>query len=661
MQLLRSIGCLAIEYLGTASVTVAQVIPDGSTSTTVNSSDDNNFTLDRGDRAGNNLFYSFNEFSVPNNGSAFFDNPTDIINIFSRVTGGNVSNIDGLLRANGSANLFLINPAGIIFGENASLDIGGSFYGSSADSILFDDGTEFNANETNSPILTINAPIGLNLRDNPARVVTRSTSNTIGLQVSSGKTLALLGGAIDFVGGSIISPGSKVNLGALTTTGTVSIDNNGNLIFPDGITKADVSLSNGATVNVIGNGAGNIAIAAKNLQLSQQSSILAGIDTDVSSNTIQAGNIAINAAENITVTNSFINNNITRDGFGTSGNINLTAANLTLNNGGQINASNLGRGNVGEIDVNVKNAIAINGESAAGRRNNSGIISVVENGANGDSGNVNLNTGNLTVINGGQVSVSTFGTGNAGTVSVNANGDIILDGIGTDNGESSLLSVVGGSGIGNAGGIEVNTNNLSVTNGGQVNASTFGRGNGGSVIVNGVDSILVDGEGFTGSRRGNSEISSLVESGGNGNAGNLNLSARNLSVTNGGQVSVSTFGNGNAGNAIINVADTINIDRVGRDNGQSSILSVVGGSGIGNGGALEVNIANLGISNGGQINVSAFGDGNGGNLRVNANEIDLDNGNIFAANQPSTSGSSGSRVGGNIDLNVRDRLILDHI
>ena len=198
-----------------ASPILAQVTSDG----TVNTQVEQNGSVAEitgGETRGSNLFHSFQDFSVETGNEAFFNNADNISNIFSRVTGGNISNIDGLIRANDSASLFLINPNGIVFGENARLDIGGSFYGSSASSILFEDGEFSAADLDNPPLLTVNAPIGLSFRDNPASIEVNSTASVdfepmpsfdddlFGLRVPDGETFALAGGDITADGGGIV-------------------------------------------------------------------------------------------------------------------------------------------------------------------------------------------------------------------------------------------------------------------------------------------------------------------------------------------------------------------------------------------------------------------------------------------------------------------------
>ena len=107
---------------------IAQVVPDNTVGATINLNG-TAFELNNGIRSVNNLFHSFSQFSVPTNGSAIFNNVTDVQNIFSRVTGSQLSNIDGILKTQGGANLFLMNPNGIVFGPNARLELGGSFLG----------------------------------------------------------------------------------------------------------------------------------------------------------------------------------------------------------------------------------------------------------------------------------------------------------------------------------------------------------------------------------------------------------------------------------------------------------------------------------------------------------------------------------------------------
>ena len=125
---------------------IAQIIPDnslGRESSRAVPDTINNLPSDRitgGAIRGVNLFHSLREFSIPQGRGAYFENPTGIANIFTRVTGGSPSNILGTLGVLGNANLFLINPKGIVFGPNARLDVRGSFLAATADSIVFNNG-----------------------------------------------------------------------------------------------------------------------------------------------------------------------------------------------------------------------------------------------------------------------------------------------------------------------------------------------------------------------------------------------------------------------------------------------------------------------------------------------------------------------------------------
>ncbi|MGL4882204.1 MAG: filamentous hemagglutinin N-terminal domain-containing protein, partial [Waterburya sp.] len=266
--------CLATS-LFPSNYASAQVTSDGTTGTVVDANG-NSFEINAGTRSGDNLFHSFEEFSVPNGGEAVFNNAVDISNILSRVTGGEISNIDGLIEAQGGANLFLINPAGIIFGQGASLSIGGSFYGSTADSIVFEDG-EFSAvNNLNQPILTINAPIGLNLRDNPNGIAVNDNKNTTEpadfstLSVLGDQSLYLIGGNIELNNATLSALEGNITLGGLQTSGTVDINDNGNLNFPENLARGNISLDNSSVIasqvesGVIGNG-GSVEITTANL------------------------------------------------------------------------------------------------------------------------------------------------------------------------------------------------------------------------------------------------------------------------------------------------------------------------------------------------------------------------------------------------------------
>ncbi len=584
---------------------IAQIVPDGSTSTTVETNG-NVSTIEAGERAGNNLFHSFQDFSVMNGMEANFNNGLDIERIFSRVTGGNVSNIDGLIRANGSASLFLINPAGVVFSDGARLDIGGSFYGTTADSILFPDGVEFAANEAIAPALTINAPIGLSFRDNPGNIAINSSI----LAVDSGQSLNLLGGEITIDGASLNAFEGTVNLGAMATAGIVTFTESA-LDFGN-LSLADINLNNEATVNVNRGGGGTINVNAQNLTLANASIFNGGLNSATSTPDTQAGNVTINVSDNLTLeSGSLIRNNISADSSGNAGDISITAQNLTINDESGVVTFSQGAGNTGNITIGVTEEINLNRE---GR-----INSQVDVNGVGDAGDITLNTESLSLTESSLIFSNVFGQGNAGQIDIIASDRIILD-------NSNFQARVESGGIGNSGDINLTTGSLSLTTTTEgldaaILASTEGEGNAGNINIEATDIALV----------GNSLIQTQVEPGAVGTGGNITITTDNLSLTGNSRDSrasllANSSGNGDAGDITLNATENITLNQFG-------LILSQGTAGEGDAGTISLNADQLTLSTGSLI-LSNTGDaesptvnniGDAGDININSRIINIDN------------------------------------
>ncbi len=600
----------------------------------------NTLAIRGGTQRGTNLFHSFESFSVPQGRTASFqDVSPQVANIFARITGNTVSQIDGrlqVLSSGGAVNLLLLNPNGIVFGPNSSLNVPGSFLATTGDRVLFQDGVQFSASAPQvAPLLTVSVPVGLQFGSRPGDIVNRSGANdfeSFGLQVPEGRSLLLLGGNL-VMDGAMTAEQGRVALGSVGAGQRVGLQTLGENWAVDLDTVqslGNIDLFGGALVDVGGDAGGAVQLWGDRIGLSEDAQLLA--NTRVRA----GGGISIQSSRLI-LDNALIST--TSSGVERGGDITLQTGELRLQNAAQIEANANGSGSGGNITIVASN-IALGGDIqlAADGVKVSGIFARVNPNATGNGGNINLRTDQLQILNGSQIGLETFGAGNAGTLTVNAR-NIELSGVArspagipvlTPNGPlpSALSTFALPGSRGRGGAIVINTQQLTLRDGAVIQASTQSQGNAGNIQVTAGESVLLDG-----TATGLSVPTSLLTfSGGipgtpfvgqpgrpaTGRGGNLTLDTPLLTVQNGALIAT---GSNNPSRDVVagNVQITANqIRLLNQANLQASTNS-------GNGGDIRLQVNQLLLLRSGSNLSTSAGTaqqgGNGGNMTLNARLI----------------------------------------
>ncbi|MBN3948987.1 MAG: S-layer family protein [Nostoc sp. NMS7] len=590
----------------------------------------NTIKIEGGTTAGSNLFHSFSEFSVPTGSTADFNNSLNIQNIISRVTGKSISNIDGLIRANGTANLFLINPNGIIFGQNARLDIGGSFVASTASSLKFANGFEFSAtNPQSAPLLSINVPIGLQYGANPGaiqvkgdgqglRLTDELIDTTDALRVPANQTLALVGGDIFLEGATLKTAGGRIELGSVGDNSLVSLTpiTKGFSLSYDGVQNfGNIQLSQLSAVDASGAGGGDIQVQGRRVTLSDGS--------EIEASTLGAGkggNLVVNAQQLVELVGISVDGQfpstlfINAQSTGDAGNLTINTQDLLVKDGAQVGAGTFGAGKGGSLTVTAQDVqligISADGSSA------SGLYTEAESTSTGDAGNLTINTQHLLVQDGAGVGAGTFGAGKGGSLTVTAQ-DVQVIGISADGSSVSGLFNQARS-TGDAGKLTINTQHLLVQDAGQVSADTFGAGKGGSLTVTAPDVQLI---GTSADGQINSGL--FADAVSTGNAGNLTINTQHLLVQGGAQAAAGTFGAGKGGSLTVTAQDVQVIGTSADGRFGSGLYTQADATSIGDAGNLTINTQHLLVRDGAEVSANTLGAGKGGFLTVTAPDVQL--------------------------------------
>lgn len=648
MKLRRWLYCLAVALALDAKPTGAQIVPDRTLP--VNSRVNfpgNRAIIDGGTIKGRNLFHSFQEFSIPTGSGASFNNSTDIKNIFTRITGSNISEINGEIGAKGRVNLFFLNPNGILFGKNARLNLGGNFLAATANSITFADNITFTS-KSDRPVLSDRLPDSLEIGSGQIQILGRGhrlraslltpisfTNLTESLAVTPGKNLTLIGGSISSVGGIVSAPGGRIEIASLQ--GKVGI--NGAFTYDESV-PGRISLADSTLLSGSGSGGASLGLYGKeivfkngSLALYQNTGIVKDGILDV-----RARTITINGAtQTERLPGGIISESLST---GSAAAIRVDAGDILLKDGGVISTRTFGTSKGGSISIAADN-VDLKGFSLANIASVSSINS--QTFGLGEAGDLLIRSDRLSLDRGARLLSTSVGSGKGGGVSIESD-FISLTGYQPGTLQRSAISA---STIrsGEAGTLNIKGRRILLKDGGVIDASSADSGRAGNLRIEASESIEVSGT------VPQSVLPTSITAGAflidpqlraifklpdapSGDSGNLEIITPKLLVNRQGLISASNQGSGNGG--------TLNIDaeRVFLSSGGS----ITAATASGNSGDIFIKSSNIRLNDGSSITARANNNGNGGNIHIETDVFILDNSAISA--------NAFEGFGGNIKINT---------
>ena len=652
----------------------AEVVTDGSVGPALElSGPEFHIGAELGRQAGANLFHSFTAFSLERSQSATFSGPAGIENVIGRVTGGHASRIDGTLRSTlPAADLYLLNPAGLMFGPGARLDVPGGFHASTADSLEFSDGAVLQAHNSAPSTFSSAPPTAFGfLGAAPAPLAAEGSR----LRVREGKHLSLTGGALTLREAQLDAPAGRLDLAALGAAGKLEQES-----LASDAPGADLELQ-ASSLNTSGEGGGAIFLRGGRVVLdnSEAAAVTEGTRPGVgieihaaelvlanggrlntsTYGSAKGGDVHVEASGDVLIAGAGADGSrsriLSRSGddsrsaLGDAGDISVSAANLMLSDGGQISANTYTTGRGGDITVTAQERIEVVGATADGYLSSIAAVSYDETSVQaGAAGHIQVSTGELSLRDGGVISTSTIGRGRGGDVTIDAaravsiGGESPVDGL-----PATILAGTHGAmaDAGAAGTLHIQAPSVEVYAGGNITSSTSGPGIGGNLRIEAADHIRVSGEG--------SWVPSTISSDTltSGPAGSVELHTARLEVADGGLLEVMTTGSGAGGRLSVH-ADTIELRGVNSMGLGSGIFGVQSNAGTGAAGSIDITASSLSIHDGALVEASTNGAGAGGDIRIQARALTLDGGAKIGAS------TNGPGTGGNLDLDIAGQVVL---